>query len=57
MIKNGVIEVNAGMGAFLDKPKTDKENSQGVAHVSLALHLELSSKFDLLDRFRCSLRY
>uniref|UniRef100_A0A0M3HGR8 Uncharacterized protein n=1 Tax=Ascaris lumbricoides TaxID=6252 RepID=A0A0M3HGR8_ASCLU len=45
------------MGAFLDKPKTDKENSQGVAHVSLALHLELSSKFDLLDRFRCSLRY
>lgn len=27
-----MIEVNAGMGAFLDKPKTDKENSQGVAH-------------------------
>lgn len=32
------------MGAFLDKPKTDKNNDQGVAHVSLIIIFSLKFK-------------
>lgn len=40
------------MGAFLDKPKTDKNNDQGVAHVSLMIFFLL--KFKNISTFFCS---